>query len=128
MRKQVAQGRQAYLVYPVIEGTKDDQPELDFARDEIEEQASESASRPDQPIYVRVSSQRISRQSQRRRRPQPGPKARLLYQHGALAAWLAQGKPRGLKARPIEPKSKGIPKPEKLFAEKTKLRSATEIV
>jgi ATP-dependent DNA helicase RecG len=26
--------RQAYIVYPVIEGTKDDQPELDFSRDE----------------------------------------------------------------------------------------------
>jgi ATP-dependent DNA helicase RecG len=32
VRKQVAQGRQAYIVYPVIEGAKDDQPELDFAR------------------------------------------------------------------------------------------------
>ena len=34
VRKQVTQGRQAYIVYPVIEGAKDDQPELDFARDE----------------------------------------------------------------------------------------------
>jgi ATP-dependent DNA helicase RecG len=34
VRKQVTQGRQAYLVYPVIEGAKGDQPELDFARDE----------------------------------------------------------------------------------------------
>jgi ATP-dependent DNA helicase RecG len=34
VRKQVKQGRQAYIVYPVIEGTKDDQPELDFSRDE----------------------------------------------------------------------------------------------
>src|SRR5580658_2629167 len=33
VRKQVTQGRQAYVVYPVIEGAKDDQPELDFARD-----------------------------------------------------------------------------------------------
>ncbi len=33
VRKQVAQGRQAYLVYPVIEGANDDQPELDFAHD-----------------------------------------------------------------------------------------------
>ena len=31
LRKQVAEGRQAYIVYPVIEGAKDDQPELDFA-------------------------------------------------------------------------------------------------
>jgi ATP-dependent DNA helicase RecG len=33
VRKQVTKGRQAYLVYPVIEGSRDDQPELDFARD-----------------------------------------------------------------------------------------------
>ena len=33
VRKQVEAGRQAYIVYPVIEGAKDDQPELDFARD-----------------------------------------------------------------------------------------------
>jgi len=39
VRKQVAQGRQAYIVYPVIEGVKDDQPELDFAQD-VEENAS----------------------------------------------------------------------------------------
>jgi ATP-dependent DNA helicase RecG len=31
VRKQVAQKRQAYIVYPIIEGAKDDQPELDFA-------------------------------------------------------------------------------------------------
>jgi ATP-dependent DNA helicase RecG len=38
LRKQVAQGRQAYLVYPLIEGSKDDQPELDFPHDEEREQ------------------------------------------------------------------------------------------
>ena len=31
VRKQVAAGRQAYVVYPVIEGARDDQAELDFA-------------------------------------------------------------------------------------------------
>ncbi len=31
VRKQVKQGRQAYIVYPVIEGTRADQPELDFS-------------------------------------------------------------------------------------------------
>ena len=35
VRKQVAQGRQAYIVYPVIEGSKDDQPELDFSHDDL---------------------------------------------------------------------------------------------
>jgi ATP-dependent DNA helicase RecG len=33
VRKQVAKGHQAYVVYPVIEGPKDDQPELDFPAD-----------------------------------------------------------------------------------------------
>jgi ATP-dependent DNA helicase RecG len=40
VRKQVVAGRQAYIVYPVIEGAKDDQPELDFARDEEVEEAA----------------------------------------------------------------------------------------
>ncbi len=31
VRKEVARGRQAYIVYPVIEGPKTDQPELDFS-------------------------------------------------------------------------------------------------
>jgi ATP-dependent DNA helicase RecG len=36
VRKQVANGKQAYIVYPVIEGSKEDQPELDFCRDDPE--------------------------------------------------------------------------------------------
>jgi ATP-dependent DNA helicase RecG len=44
VRKQVKAGRQAYIVYPVIEGAKDDQPELDFPRDEeVEPEASVKA-------------------------------------------------------------------------------------
>ncbi len=34
VRKQVARGHQAYIVYPVIEGARDDQSELDFAAGE----------------------------------------------------------------------------------------------
>ncbi len=37
VRKQVKKGHQAYVVYPVIEGPKDDQPELDFALPEEDE-------------------------------------------------------------------------------------------
>lgn len=44
VRKQVTLGRQAYIVYPVIEGTKDDQPELDFPHDEA------TASEPAAPL------------------------------------------------------------------------------
>ncbi len=36
VRKQVEAGRQAYVVYPVIEGPQDDQPELDFPLDPSE--------------------------------------------------------------------------------------------
>jgi ATP-dependent DNA helicase RecG len=36
VRKQAAKGRQAYIVYPVIEGTREDQPELDFCHDDPE--------------------------------------------------------------------------------------------
>jgi ATP-dependent DNA helicase RecG len=41
VRKQVTQGRQAYLVYPVIEGSRDDQPELDFPHDAEEQESLE---------------------------------------------------------------------------------------
>jgi ATP-dependent DNA helicase RecG len=59
VRKQVGKGRQAYIVYPVIEGTKEDQPELDFSHDdpevgnEIVVQSPVSKSRPGAPIGVR---------------------------------------------------------------------------
>ena len=43
VRKQVAQGRQAYIVYPVIEGKTSDQPELDFSHDELQ-------SAPESPV------------------------------------------------------------------------------
>lgn len=36
VRDEVKKGHQAYIVYPVIEGTQDDQPELDFAPPEPE--------------------------------------------------------------------------------------------
>jgi ATP-dependent DNA helicase RecG len=40
VRKQIEAGRQAYIVYPVIEGAKDDQPELDFPQDVEPEEAA----------------------------------------------------------------------------------------
>jgi ATP-dependent DNA helicase RecG len=43
VREQVAKGHQAYVVYPVIEGPKDDQPELDFAPPDPEAEAAVSA-------------------------------------------------------------------------------------
>jgi RecG-like helicase len=46
VRKQVAAGRQAYIVYPIIEGPSDDQPELDFAKFD---EADDSSSPPTTP-------------------------------------------------------------------------------
>jgi ATP-dependent DNA helicase RecG len=55
VRKQVGKGKQAYIVYPVIEGSKEDQPELDFSHDDPEVgvepagQSPVSKSRPGPP-------------------------------------------------------------------------------
>src|SRR5271156_944535 len=46
VREQVRIGHQAYVVYPVIEGAKDDQPELDFASAEGDAAAPEEKSQP----------------------------------------------------------------------------------
>ncbi|MDE3104676.1 MAG: ATP-dependent DNA helicase RecG [Acidobacteriota bacterium] len=56
VRRQVSQGRQAYLVYPVIEGAKDDQPELDFAQDappEPEPAAKQGKARKSRQLFPR---------------------------------------------------------------------------
>jgi ATP-dependent DNA helicase RecG len=98
VRKQVTQGRQAYLVYPVIEGTKDDQPELDFAHDD-----------PDDPFAS------ASLKGTASAVPKNTPKR--------TAALAAEGKTAGA----TQVKSRKSAKTEKLFAEKTKLRSATEM-
>jgi ATP-dependent DNA helicase RecG len=46
VREQVGRGHQAYVVYPVIEGAKDDQPELDFAPPEVAEEPKKKAGAP----------------------------------------------------------------------------------
>lgn len=51
VRKQVAAGRQAYIVYPVIEGAKDDQPELDFAHDVEADASVEKKSDSSAPLH-----------------------------------------------------------------------------
>jgi ATP-dependent DNA helicase RecG len=47
VRKQVTSGQQAYIVYPVIEGARDDQPELDFARDEANTETEAGTQAPE---------------------------------------------------------------------------------
>jgi ATP-dependent DNA helicase RecG len=56
VRKQVEAGRQAYIVYPVIEGAKDDQPELDFPQDtELDEAAASVKAQTDSSAALRNS-------------------------------------------------------------------------
>ena len=98
VRKQVAQGRQAYLVYPVIEGSKDDQPELDFARDEDAD--SQSASQQAGQLAAKIGGSR------------------------GLQAPEKNADKRGFS--PGSSSSKRT-KPTTLFASKSKLRSATEM-
>ncbi len=45
VREQVRRGHQAYVVYPVIEGSKDDQPELDFAPPDVEEETKSASTK-----------------------------------------------------------------------------------
>ncbi len=59
LRKQVKAGRQAYIVYPVIEGPSDDQPELDFPRDEespVEDSAKKTKATPRKAAAKKSSS------------------------------------------------------------------------
>ncbi|HEY0161533.1 MAG TPA: ATP-dependent DNA helicase RecG [Edaphobacter sp.] len=60
VRKQVAAGRQAYIVYPVIEGAKDDQPELDFAHDDADAKAEAGVKAPETTAKKRVSTKAAS--------------------------------------------------------------------
>jgi ATP-dependent DNA helicase RecG len=78
VRKQVAQGRQAYIVYPIIEGDRDDQPELDFASDTSDaEPPKDLSSRPERPRSARgterTASLRATPKRTRSKSATPGP-------------------------------------------------------
>ena len=70
LRKQVVLGRQAYIVYPVIEGAKDDQPELDFAHDPESEAGLEPAVKTARKVAAKKSAAKS-------KRPELFPKAKL---------------------------------------------------
>ncbi len=106
VRKQVAAGRQAYIVYPVIEGDNTDQPELDFAHD------GEAGAEADvaQPLSSRAEGARTARS-----------KPELFAQHRPTAdssAALRNDKELGEVA--VEKRAKRRPQ------NRAKLRSATE--
>jgi ATP-dependent DNA helicase RecG len=139
VRKQVAQGRQAYLVYPVIEGSKDDQPELDFPHDEQPPQVGESASphAAELPTQSAAESPTQSAAESPTQSPTKSAKSRATTKsaEGALYSSLgrsprlsAKTNPRAEGPRYTTAKSRKSARPDTLFpAEKTKLRSATEM-
>jgi RecG-like helicase len=103
VRKQVSAGRQAYIVYPIIEGAPDDQPELDFASfDEAGSQLSDQRHELD-PATT------------------PAPTARPHTSLGQRPRTAALKNP----SRAEGPASSGAPKTKS--KRPTKLRSATDM-
>jgi ATP-dependent DNA helicase RecG len=100
-KKQVQAGRQAYIVYPVIEGERDDQPELDFATEVTDEHADE----------ISDDTKRFLDGIEKMLKPYDG--------YGAADAVL---KPRSTRLRAKEEAAPARKKPQK-----QKLRSATEM-
>jgi ATP-dependent DNA helicase RecG len=99
IRKQVSAGRQAYIVYPIIEGATDDQPELDFAKfDDAEDPTSDQ-------------------------RELLAPKARSHTSEGQRPSKPALRNP----SRAEGPTPSGSPKTPKPKRNATKLRSATDM-
>ncbi len=78
VRKQVETGRQAYIVYPVIEGAKDDQPELDFPQDEKELDSNPAAGKKTAgpSTALRSAQDDTSIKGTKKRRTPASPKAR----------------------------------------------------
>ena len=70
VRGQAKQGRQAYIVYPVIEGTRDDQPELDFPVDDDQGVPQVSLLRPGKE--VRSAANPLFPVSNQEPKPKPG--------------------------------------------------------
>ncbi len=76
VRKQVAKGNQAYIVYPVIEGPKDDQPELDFPPDAADAEQASKQNPSSAKKTVKKSAKAQSLFEMKSRVDQPAPKTK----------------------------------------------------
>jgi ATP-dependent DNA helicase RecG len=87
IRQHVAKGQQAYIVYPVIEGAKDDQPELDFAKeDEVAEVAPTRGRKPKAAGLFPKAKLRSATQMYDELRAGPLAGLRLGLLHGRMSA------------------------------------------
>jgi len=103
VRKQATAGRQAYIVYPIIEGNNDDQPELDFAKPSEDDnnlsdlsfrsEAKESAS----PARATTKSRPIAPLKAPKKKARKNPDAPKLRSATEMFEELQQGALAGLK-------------------------------
>ncbi len=114
VRKQVSAGRQAYIVYPVIEGSSDDQPELDFA------EAENDSSGP-QPGLSEPASQPKDDLSAFRKGIE-----NLAASHNGHAAARRVLKPRSSRIKENAAAKAAAEAPTKRIVQRARLRSATE--
>jgi ATP-dependent DNA helicase RecG len=84
VRKHVAAGQQAYIVYPVIEGPSDDQPELDFPAPE--EPPAKPGKRANTPSLFERPTLKAATQMYEELRAGPLAGLRLGLLHGRLSA------------------------------------------
>ena len=103
VRKQVEAGRQAYIVYPIIEGDKDDQPELDFAKEEEPSidlaSASETQRRNEAPAWTLQTADLHPPAEQRALARGKDPLKMKGFSPGASAAPTSRAKPSKPKLR-----------------------------
>jgi ATP-dependent DNA helicase RecG len=108
IREQAGRGHQAFIVYPVIEGAKEDQPELDFAAGDSPEGA-EAGTRVAAAVAKRTPAKRAGAKTS----------PATLF---AAAAIAKDNAPRGRTAKTKKPGRRGDE-----FADKPTLKSATEM-
>ena len=77
VREQVAKGHQAYVVYPVIEGPKDDQPELDFALPENAPEAQKNSI--ESAVLKEQDLSRAAKRTKKKRTSAPAAKSENLF-------------------------------------------------
>ena len=125
VRKQVAAGRQAYIVYPVIEGDNTDQPELDFAQD-ASEPSQTGSSRPERTAVEETPSSPRAKKKAAKPGLFAGHRTTVETSAPLRNGSSSKGTPsKALKARQEE-NSAPAATPKRRPAHRAKLRSATE--
>ena len=120
LRKQIGAGRQAYIVYPIIEGANEDQAELDFAHDQD----------PDTAMIPSGAAREAGAPSRTASSSWVGPSVEPSASHQApdpiATRLIAEVKGRGTKAPRKATKKVTKNKPAPLFP-KPKLRAAADM-